>query len=102
MKNGLELYKRIGDRETLAQKWNDLSDNERAGMTFEEWKIRQTWEELTEHYAISAREYFYILRLALYHVDGIRAESSYEVAQALKSAGVYECAIKILNGIYKE
>lgn len=29
MKNGLELYKRIGNRETTSQKWNDLSDEER-------------------------------------------------------------------------
>lgn len=30
MKNGLELYKRIGRRETLAQRWNDLPDDERS------------------------------------------------------------------------
>ena len=29
MNNGLELYKRIGNRETASQKWNDLSDEER-------------------------------------------------------------------------
>ncbi len=33
MKNGLELYKRIGKRETTSQKWNDLSDNERLAYT---------------------------------------------------------------------
>ena len=30
MKNGAELYKRIGKRETMAQRWNDLLDEERA------------------------------------------------------------------------
>lgn len=29
MKNGIELYKRIANRETSSQKWNDLSDDER-------------------------------------------------------------------------
>lgn len=38
MKNGLELYKRIGNRETLPQRWNDLPDSERAKTTFEEWR----------------------------------------------------------------
>lgn len=29
MKNGAELYKRIANRETSSQKWNDLSDDDR-------------------------------------------------------------------------
>lgn len=29
MKNGVELYKRIANRETTNQKWNDLSDEDR-------------------------------------------------------------------------
>lgn len=33
MKNGLELYKRIGKRETASQKWNDLTDEERQAYT---------------------------------------------------------------------
>lgn len=33
MKNGLELYKRIGNRETLSQRWNDLDDKERMAYT---------------------------------------------------------------------
>lgn len=33
MKNGLELYKRIGKRETSSQKWNDLTDEERQAYT---------------------------------------------------------------------
>ena len=28
--NGAKLYKKIAKRETLSQKWNDLSDDERA------------------------------------------------------------------------
>lgn len=61
------------------------------------------WTEATERHAISAREYFYILRLALYHVAGIKTDSSYEVAQAMETATpeVYECAINILTAMYK-
>lgn len=33
MKNGQELYKRIGKRETLSQRWNDLTDEERMAYT---------------------------------------------------------------------
>lgn len=29
----LELYKRIGNRETASQKWNDLTDEERLAYT---------------------------------------------------------------------
>lgn len=33
MQNGAELYKRIGKRETLSHKWNDLPDSERLAFT---------------------------------------------------------------------
>ena len=33
MKNGAELYKRIGRRETSSQRWNDLTDEERMAYT---------------------------------------------------------------------
>ena len=33
MKNGAELYKRIGRRETASQRWNDLTDEERMAYT---------------------------------------------------------------------
>ena len=41
MTSTLELYRRIGNRETLAQRWNDLPDEERASTTFNEWKLKQ-------------------------------------------------------------
>lgn len=61
------------------------------------------WTEASERYAVSAREYFYILRLALCHVAGIKTDSSYEVVQAMETATpeVYECALDILNVMYK-
>lgn len=33
MTSTLELYKRIGNRETASQRWNDLTDNERLAYT---------------------------------------------------------------------
>lgn len=72
---------------------------------YEKTKEQATiWTETSEHYAISATEYFYILKLALYHVADIRTDSSYETAQAMETATpeVYECATDILNLMYKE
>lgn len=61
------------------------------------------WTKMTERYAISAREYFYILRLALYHIAGIKTDNSYEVTQAMETATpeVYKCAIDILTAMHK-
>lgn len=33
MKNGLDLYKAIGERKTASQRWNDLTDDERLMYT---------------------------------------------------------------------
>lgn len=60
------------------------------------------YDMLTTEYSISAREYFEILRLAILHVDGVWEDTSYKVATYEKSDGVYKCAIKILNVLYKE
>lgn len=38
MRNGSELYRRIADRKTMAQRWNDLSDEVRAETTYNEWR----------------------------------------------------------------
>lgn len=48
---------------------------------------------------ITAREYFMILRLAIYHIDGEYKETSVEVAQYAKSNEVWACAIKILKAL---
>lgn len=71
-------------------------------MNDEARELEKAWNGLTEYYPISAREYFYILRLALYHVDGVKTDNSFEVAQATKSPEVYKCAIKILKVMYEE
>ncbi len=56
---------------------------------------------LATDYAVSARKYFMILRLAILHVDGVWEESSYKVANYDKSDEVYKCAIEIINTLYK-
>ncbi len=58
------------------------------------------YNKLTAKYNVSAREYFYILRLAIYHIDGVKTDSSYEVAQYNKSDEVWDCAVKILKAMY--
>ena len=73
----------------------------------EQSKEELRWEALAEKYMPSAREYFYILRLALYHTKGIKTDSSFQVCQELvkleKDEGaVYACACKILETLYKE
>ena len=63
--------------------------------------MEQKYNDLSGEYAISAREYFYILRLAIYHVDGVATDTSVEVAQYAKSPEIYRCACNILNAMYK-
>lgn len=57
---------------------------------------------LTDEYAISAKKFFMVLRLALYHVLGTQADTSADVVMAEKNSEVWECACKILNTLYKE
>lgn len=64
--------------------------------------MEQRYDKLSEKYQIPAREYFWVLRLAIYHVDGKQLDSSYEVAQYGKSNEVYEVACKILTALYEE
>lgn len=63
--------------------------------------MEKEYNRLSGKYKISAREYFYVLRLALYHELGIVTESSTEAVQAEKTRAVWECACDILNAMYK-
>lgn len=60
------------------------------------------YDILATEYALSAREYFEILRLAILHVDKAWEDTSYKVVKHEKSDEVYKCAIKIINVLYKE
>ena len=59
--------------------------------------LEQKFEELTREDNITVREYFMILRLAIYHITGDYLEKSYEIAQYDKSDEVYRTAIRILR-----
>ena len=70
-------------------------------------KEEQRWTALVDEYVPSAREYFYILRLALFHTRRIKTDTSYQVCQELAklgddSAEAYACATEILKTLYKE
>ncbi len=64
--------------------------------------MKEKYNKLTEKYSVTAREYFYVLRLAIYHVDHKELESSYAIAQYEKSNAVYACAVNILNSLYEK
>ena len=61
--------------------------------------MEQQYNDLTMRYAISAREYFMILRLAIDHIDGVNKETAYEITQYSKSNEVYRCACEILKAL---
>ena len=61
--------------------------------------MEELYNKLTEEYATSAREYFMVLRLAIYHITGENLESSYKIAQYEKTEEIYKLAIKILKAI---
>lgn len=54
---------------------------------------------ITKDKAMTAREYFYILRLAIYHIDHKQLDTSVEVAQYPKNAQIYECACRIAEAL---
>lgn len=60
------------------------------------------YNDLSGEYSVSARKYFMVLRLAIYHIDGENLESSYEITQYPKTDEIYKCGVDILNALYKE
>ncbi len=62
----------------------------------------EEYNKLSDKYVISARKYFKVLGLALYHVLGTQAECSADIAKATKTDEVWECACSILKTLYKE
>ena len=61
--------------------------------------MEELYNKLTREYATSVREYFMVLRLAIYHITGENLESSYKIAQYEKTEEIYKLAIKILKAI---
>lgn len=58
--------------------------------------MKAAFDKLATEKSISAREYFMILRLAIYHIDFKYLETAVEIAQYEKSNKVWRQAIKIL------
>lgn len=63
---------------------------------------REKFERLAEKYSISAREYFMVLRLAIYHIAGEYLESSYKITQYVITDDIYKKAIKVLRVLNEE
>lgn len=60
-------------------------------------KEEQIFNDLTCEYCTSAREYFMILRLAIYHISGDYLEKSYDITQYKTTDEIYKLAIRILK-----
>lgn len=57
------------------------------------------YNELTTDKAMSAREYFWTLRLAILRVDRKQLETSVEVAQYPKTPEIYKVACRIAEAL---
>ena len=56
--------------------------------------------KLAETNMIGTKEYFDIIKLALYHTTGVVANTSTEVMKAETTPEVWECAVRILKAMY--
>ena len=63
--------------------------------------MQEKYNTLSDEYAISARTYFMVLRLAIYHLTGEYLETSVEIADAEKSEEVWKLGCEILKTLYK-
>lgn len=67
---------------------------------------KEKYDELGLDLVVAAREYFMVLRLAIYHTDHYYAEKSTDVVQYLNTNedadGIYELACKILKALNQE
>lgn len=57
------------------------------------------FNNITTDKAMTAREYFWVLRLAILHIDRKQLETSVEVAKYPKNAQIYECACRIAEAL---
>ena len=68
--------------------------------------MKEIYNTLTTEFATSAREYFMVLRLAIYHVASYYAERSADVMKYLEEADneeeIYELACGVLKALNKE
>lgn len=68
--------------------------------------MKETYNTLATEFATSAREYFMVLRLAIYHMASYYAECSVDVMKYLKEADneeeIYELACGVLKTLNKK
>ncbi|MBQ3474474.1 hypothetical protein IJH24_03585 [Candidatus Saccharibacteria bacterium] len=60
------------------------------------------YDQLAEVLNITAREYFKVLQLAIYHETHHNIESSFGVAQYVKTPKIWAKACDILNALYND
>ena len=60
------------------------------------------YTELTNEYSTSAREYFMVLKLAIYHIDRENIDSSFKAVQYEKSKEVWALACDIMRTLYEK
>ena len=61
--------------------------------------MEKQYNDLSMECNITAREYFMILRLAIYHIDGEYIETSVDIARYEKTEEIYKQAIKIMSAL---
>ena len=61
--------------------------------------MEQKYNELAIDKAISAREYFWVLKLAILHIDRKQLDTSVEVARYPKTNEIYKCACRIVKAL---
>ena len=61
--------------------------------------MEEKYNELSKNKAMTAREYFWTLRLAILRVDRKQLDTSVEVAQYPKAPEIYECACRIAKAL---
>lgn len=68
--------------------------------------MKEIYNTLTTEFATSAREYFMVLRLAIYHMTSYYAERAIDVMRYLKEADneeeIYELACGVLKVLNKK
>lgn len=60
---------------------------------------KEQFNDLTKTKALTAREYFQILRLAIYHHSGELLDSSVDIAHYPKNSIIYKTAVGIAEAL---
>lgn len=60
------------------------------------------YNDLSERYSVSAKEYFKILQLAIFHITGDDVKTSYGTTQYKMTPEIYDLACQILMTLNRE